>query len=432
MKKIFFSLAVFYAVGANAQNYLITFAGTGASTNVGFVKVENLTSGSSLSISGTDILHLTDIVTESYSTIDKQSTEIMIYPNPVTRNTLIQFYPPEAGRAVVSVTDINGKVLVQTESFLNIGLHEFKLSGLKSGFFLISITGNGFHYSGKLLSNNDSNGTITLEEISRSQATENKPAKKADFKGIQANIDMYYTNGDRIKFTGISGDYSTVITDIPSVDKTITFDFIACKDGDNINYPVVKIGEQVWMAENLKTTKYRNSDLIGTTSPATLDITGESEPKYQWAYNGNESLVNIYGRLYTWYAITDSRNVCPEGWHLPTNDEWTTLTDFLTNNGYGYEGSGSDIAKSMAATSGWTTSSNAGGAGNDQLSNNSSGYTALPGGDYAPYGLFNGLGWESRWWTDSDWIRYLYSTDSNLPSVTVVLNSGASVRCVKD
>jgi hypothetical protein len=69
---------------------------------------------------------------------------------------------------------------------------------------------------------------------------------------------MQYTSGDRLKFTGISGNYSTVLTDIPTGNKTITFDFIACTDGDNNHYPIVKTGAQTWMAENLKTTKYNS------------------------------------------------------------------------------------------------------------------------------------------------------------------------------
>jgi uncharacterized protein (TIGR02145 family) len=77
------------------------------------------------------------------------------------------------------------------------------------------------------------------------------------------------------------------------------------------------------------TIKYRNGDIIGTTTPATLDISSETSPKYQWAYDGNESNVATYGRLYTWYAATDSRAVCPTGWHLPTDAEWTTLTTYL-------------------------------------------------------------------------------------------------------
>jgi len=86
-------------------------------------------------------------------------------------------------------------------------------------------------------------------------------------------------------------------------------------------YNLVAIGTQTWMKENLKTTRYRNGDLIGTTTPATLDISGESTPKYQWAYAGNESNVITYGRLYSWHAVADSRNVCPTGWHVPTDVE---------------------------------------------------------------------------------------------------------------
>ena len=100
------------------------------------------------------------------------------------------------------------------------------------------------------------------------------------------------------------------------------------KDIDGNIYRTITIGTQVWMAENLKTTRYRNGDLIGTTTPATLVIEGESAPKYQWAYDGNESNVATYGRLYTWYVATDSRNVCPIGWHVPTDAEWTVLTEF--------------------------------------------------------------------------------------------------------
>src|SRR5512133_2727329 len=108
------------------------------------------------------------------------------------------------------------------------------------------------------------------------------------------------------------------------------------KDIDGNVYQTITIGTQVWMVENLKTTKYRNGDLIGTTTPASLVIEGESAPKYQWAYDGNESNVAIHGRLYTWYVATDSRNVCPTGWHVPSDAEWTVLTDYLIKNGHSY------------------------------------------------------------------------------------------------
>ena len=101
------------------------------------------------------------------------------------------------------------------------------------------------------------------------------------------------------------------------------------KDIDGNTYKTVKIGKQHWMAENLKTTRYQNGDLIGTTTSLAIDISNESNPKYQWAYEGNESFVESYGRLYTWYAATDERNVCPKTWHIPSDEEWSILTSYL-------------------------------------------------------------------------------------------------------
>ncbi len=137
-------------------------------------------------------------------------------------------------------------------------------------------------------------------------------------------------------------------------------------DGDGNIYTTVTIGTQVWLNENLKTTRYRNGDIIGTTSPATLDIRGESEPKYQWVYNGDEDNAATYGRLYTWYVITDSRGLCPAGWHIPSNTEWGILDSFLGGGNL----SGGKLKE--AGTSHWL-SPNIG-------ADNSTGFTALPGG----------------------------------------------------
>ncbi len=137
---------------------------------------------------------------------------------------------------------------------------------------------------------------------------------------------------------------------------------------------------------------YNNGETIATTVPASLAIGGVAEHKYQWAYNGDDSNIGSFGRLYTWYAATDSRGVCPTGWHVPTDNDWLSLTDFLTNNGYGYEGSGNDIAKSLAATSGWTINTIPGNVGTDQASNNQSGFTGLPGGYRLGSGAFTHLG----------------------------------------
>jgi uncharacterized protein (TIGR02145 family) len=209
-------------------------------------------------------------------------------------------------------------------------------------------------------------------------------------------------------------------------------------DIDGNNYSTVIIGSQVWMVENLKSIKYCNGDTISSTIPAAFNISNESTPKYQWAYDGIDSNANTYGRLYTWYTVTDIRNICPTGWHVPSIDEWTVLSDYLTNNGYGYEGSGYDIAKSLASSSGWIIADYPGNVGNDQASNNSSGFTALPGGSRYDYGSFVGIGDECYWWSSTEdtanyaWIRHLESYWMNFTYGSFPKNFGHSVRCIED
>jgi uncharacterized protein (TIGR02145 family) len=200
-------------------------------------------------------------------------------------------------------------------------------------------------------------------------------------------------------------------------------------------YYTTSIGSQEWIADNLRTTKYANGDLIGST---TLDISSEATPKYQWAYNDNESNVATYGLLYTWYAITDIRKVCPIGWHIPTDAEWTILTDYLTNNGYGFQGSGIDIGKSMSATYGWNTSTRAGDVGNDRTSNNSSCFTAFPAGFRDQYGSFGSLWYYCSWWSSTEYSttnafkRYIFYNNPDVGRSNDLKSNGYSVRCVKD
>jgi uncharacterized protein (TIGR02145 family) len=169
-----------------------------------------------------------------------------------------------------------------------------------------------------------------------------------------------------------------------------------------------------------------------------LDISAESSPKYQWAYNGNLSNLTTYGRLYTWYAISDSRNVCPSGWKIPSDTDWTVLSNYLINNGYGFGGSGNDIGKSTASTSLWNTNLIPGNIGNDQLSNNSSGFTALPGGGRIDNGSFVYIGMMAGWWSSSQniynttkaWGRDVYYDSSTVYRGFVNKKLAFSIRCI--
>ena len=423
MKYLLFLAAIICAIDASAQNYSVMFAGTGASSIVSTVKVENLTTGAILTLNGNDILYL--IGTTGINPDGKELlSEAKLYPNPAGGNSKLLIIPPCAGNAVIAIFDMNGKQVARIQSFLENALQEFLLSGLNNGLYLISVKGNNYHYSGKLLSNSNTDGNaVSITQTSSSQAVDEKQFFIED-KGSLATVDMAYLTGDILKFTGVSGNYSTVITDIPLSDKTIEFNFIACTDGDNNNYPVIAIDTQIWMAINLMTTRFSNGDLISTTIPATKDISKESTPKYQWAYGGEESNTATYGRLYTWYAVTDNLGVCPTGWHLPTDSEWTTLNNYL---------GGANVAGGMLKETGtahWK-SPNSG-------VTNETGFTALPGGGRISSGLFYLIGDYGLWWsaTEHDVGNALASqlsyNNNNMSSGRINKDGGYSVRCVRD
>jgi uncharacterized protein (TIGR02145 family) len=218
----------------------------------------------------------------------------------------------------------------------------------------------------------------------------------------------------------------------------------AMPDVDGNIYNTITIGTQVWLKENLKTTKYNDGSPIPNITDNTVwnTFTGA-----YCDYNNTPSNSSTYGRLYNWYAVDNNaatkvasnsgKNVCPTGWHVAYDGEWTTLTDYLTNNGYGYF-TRSDIAKSMAATSGWSTSGTPGSVGNEQESNNRSGFTALPGGSLFYNGSYVSIGKSGYWWSSSEystlnpWFRYMNSGIGNVLRTNGSKQDGFSVRCLRD
>jgi uncharacterized protein (TIGR02145 family) len=195
-------------------------------------------------------------------------------------------------------------------------------------------------------------------------------------------------------------------------------------DYDNNKYETVKIGNQLWMANNLKTTRYLNGDLIGTTNTPTTDISGETAPKYQWSFGGDDANSLIYGKLYTYYTISDSRKVCPVGWHIPSDTEWMTLESALG----GYTIAGSSLKET--GNSHWLSY--------NLDATNITCFKALPGGYRNSTGGFSFKGNYGYWWsaTEGDvvsaWARFLFDQSGQLSKVNFLKKNGASVRCIKD
>ena len=193
-------------------------------------------------------------------------------------------------------------------------------------------------------------------------------------------------------------------------------------DIDGNTYKTVRIGNQLWMAENLKVTHYRNGDAIP-------NITNKSkwENTTNGAYcnfNDNEVNVATYGRLYNWYTVNDNRKIAPDGWHVPTNDEWKTLVVFL---------GGSSFAGGKMKESGtvhWRSPNTS--------ATNESGFSGLPGGYRYSFGHYIDMGNYAYFWSSTEYhTNYAWSRglDFNL-SVAGRNGShkkeGISVRCIKD
>ncbi len=205
-------------------------------------------------------------------------------------------------------------------------------------------------------------------------------------------------------------------------------------------YETIIIGTQCWMAENLASTKYND----GTDIPLVTSGTAWgylTTPGYCW-HNNNVANADIYGALYNWYAV-ETGLLCPSGWHIPTDSEWTVLENYLIINGYNFDGStmGDKIAKSLAAGFDWLSSGSQGvpGSTDHRDYRNKSGFRALPGGyrldGEAEFSQFPDIG---SWWSAMEVNQYnarrhyLQSHNYDLISSSAPKGVGLSVRCLRD
>ena len=199
-------------------------------------------------------------------------------------------------------------------------------------------------------------------------------------------------------------------------------------DIDGNTYKSVIIGEQEWMSENLNVGHFRNGDTIQEANTIEEWIEAVKNKQPAWCYyDNNPSNGEKYGKLYNWYAVSDSRFLAPDGWHVPTNAEQTLLIDYLGVNGHnGTEG------KVLKATSGWTDKKG-GTNGTDDY-----GWSGVPGGLCNPNGAFFELGNEGYWWSSSQsntrlfWPSLLSASHDHVGWYGGNMNYGFSVRCLRD
>ena len=184
----------------------------------------------------------------------------------------------------------------------------------------------------------------------------------------------------------------------------------------------VTIGTQVWMTKNLDVDKFRNGDVIPEAKSEGEWKAYNDANEAAWCYYNNDPANGEkYGKLYNWYAVADARGLCPTGWHVPSYDEWTILTDYL--------GGESKAGAKMKSKTGWNEDGNG---------TNSSGFSGLPGGYRDNSGAFDNVGKDGYWWCSTEYdtelarYRYLGYDSGSVSRYYYGKEKGFSVRCLRD
>jgi uncharacterized protein (TIGR02145 family) len=240
------------------------------------------------------------------------------------------------------------------------------------------------------------------------------------FNRVSATGDtLFWENGKSVIIPGISSANNT------NTPGTVT-------DASGNTYPTVTIGTQVWMAENLRTTKYRNNTPITNITDNTQ---WQNNTTGAWSYYNNDATNNNpYGKLYNWYAVNNSNGICPTGWHVPSDAEWNVLIGNLDPS-YNPTAQGTQSAtaggKMKSTGTQYWLSPNTG-------ATNSSGWSGLPGGNRYYYGTFLSIGGYGLWWSstensaDNAWYRGLYYNIGVVNRTNSSKANGFSVRCLRD
>ncbi len=344
-------------------------------------------------------------------------------------NGLMRINIAEKSAVEINTYTLQGKVVSSIKKTLGAGAHSIKLPHLGAGVYMYQVkigserllikncsisggTSESTHGSSSIAFTQQANGYFLMNDTIR--------AGKTGYLNSRVQVTKPDTAGIVIRM--LSQDAGTV-TDI-----------------DGNVYHAIRIGDQVWTVENLQTTRLNDSTAIPLISD---DDAWEALATPGYCYFGNTTdsdSIKKFGAMYNWHAGRTGK-LAPEGWHVPTTGEYYILEDYLTTNGYNWDGiagGGDRVAKSLAAQTDWSAVGTIGAPGNDMESNNSSGFTGLPGGFRYHFGYYNLIGDQGNWWTISqkDETNAIFFTldydNEKATSDYYYKASGCSVRLVRD
>lgn len=444
MKKYYLSLIILMLVlKSSSQEFTLSFKPSSNIYIIDSVIVTNITTCQIVKLIGNETLDVKNSTLSSEIQI-WDNTENVI-PNPNTGNATLRFETNSEQSVVISIYNNSGQLIKVQKINLNSGLHKFNIILPKTGLYFISVYKDGKNSNFKVICHQQEFTNCRIDYIGNENSNQKKSAT------INKNISC--SANDILHHSVFSGVNNTIIADSPKESKEYTVEFYECVDNDNDSYPIVKIGNQWWMAKNLAYLPFVSPPIEGSETYPHYYVNGYEGSDVYFA----KSFQNyaIYGVLYNWPAVMGGeissianpsgvRGICPSGWHVPSDAEWEQLAQYINNQKgpyiqdvYGENSHWHDVGGHLKSQMGWH---------NNNYNTDDFGFTGLPGGMRSEGGamsegpgIFLSPGPFGVWWSSTalDYAPYAYYRDLNSFDNTFTKSYDGkirafSVRCVKD
>lgn len=304
----------------------ITFGGRGESTVVDEVTVENLSRPESetsiLTLKGNDILRLSSVqdMEDAIDDVQQEVGQPIVYPSPAYGDGTLVFDAKQDGTVNVRLLTMGGLLMSSAKFQLTKGRHTVRIPAQTAGFYAISIDGAGMKESVKWMSagSRRSFDAMALDVVESDRELPFRAKVQTRSGDTPEVVCMAYDEGDVLRFTGRSGQMRTIVMNSPSCSHDITFDFYKCEDSDGYNYTLVRAGDLLWMAEDLR--PQMESDIIYVNNRAS-----------QWVKYGADDEMQFVSKGVAYYNRKGALMALPEGWSLPTSGEVDYLIKSLGN-----------------------------------------------------------------------------------------------------
>ncbi len=408
-----------------------TAAYNGQAVTLDSINIHNLTQGGDTMLYSPANVLVLDYVTGIRDKTQIGTNQFSIspnFPNPFDGKTSFTLNVPEKGLIKISVFDLIGREVANFADILDAGSHSFTFDAGNEKYYLLTATSSTASQSIKMMNFGIGGHLIKLDYQGK--------AESADFKSQKAIRSLDYDLGDQLRFIGYAattyGVGSDVFEDAPQISKTYQFTILegvpcpgvpTVTDADGNIYKIVQIGDQCWMKENLKVGAMVNGSGEQTNN-------GIIE---KYCYDNDPGNCDVYGGLYQWDEIMQYstaptvQGICMNGWHLPTDDEWTTIINYLSD--WEVAGGKMKTTGTFEQETGLWHTPNTG-------ATNESGFSSLPGGNCYG-GSFYSLGSLGYWWSSSEylsdaWNRGVCYNNGEVYRYYYNQTYGYSVRCVRD